>query len=449
MTLTATVVPDPPDYMSTLLQLGQLLNSSLDLKQVLETAIDQVIQFVGAERGFILLVDIESGRVWGEALRNIEKAALERTLSGQDLTNSAEISRTLVEQVLDTRQSVVTYNAMEDPRFANRQSVQLANLRSVLCIPLTAQQRLLGIIYLDNRLTSGMFTEKHLTMLTAFGNQATVAIENARLYENLRRSLEERLRLQDELHKQETQRLALEEASRLKSDFIGFVAHELRNPLTTIRGYVQTLMADTDHSLGPEVAEEFYEAIEADSDRLLDMINELLDVSRLEAGRALTLATKTIELRPLLEKQARRHRYYKFFSKNHRLSVEIEPNSPTTIEADEDKLNQVLSNLLSNAIKYSPEGGEIQLTARPEGAEHILLSVKDSGVGMTEEQCSRLFRQYERIEREDIKKIPGTGLGLYLVKHLVELHGGEISCASAQGSGSEFSLRLPLHPPEN
>lgn len=433
------------DYLATLLQLGQLLNSSLDLKQVLETAIEQVIAFVGAERGFILLVDTATGRVWGEALRNIEKTALEETLTGKDVFNRAEISRTLVENVLDTRTSVVSHNAMEDPRFAESQSVHLAHLRSVLCVPLLAQGVPLGIIYLDNRVRSGVFTEHHLTMLSAFANQAAVAIENARLYENLRQSLEERLRLQEELHREETQRLTLEEANRLKSDFVGFVAHELRNPLTTIRGTVQTLLADTDKTLDEEVVHEFYEMIEADSDRLLDMINELLDVSRLEAGRPLTLAIKPVALRPLLGKLARHHRFDKFFTKSHTIRTEIAPDVPTTIEADEDKLSQILSNLLSNAIKYSPNGGEIVFSAAPDGSDHILLRVKDAGIGMNEDECSRLFHQYERLERDAIKNIPGTGLGLYLVKHLVELHDGEISCQSAPNEGSVFTVRLPVH----
>src|SRR5579862_6110438 len=104
MKLAGDLAPEPTDYMETLLRLGQLLNSSLELKDVLETAIDQVISFVGAERGFILLVDVESGRVWGEAVHEIDKEAMERTLSGQHEANSAEISRTLVEYVLDTRQ---------------------------------------------------------------------------------------------------------------------------------------------------------------------------------------------------------------------------------------------------------------------------------------------------------------------------------------------------------
>ena len=444
-------IAEPIDYLATLLQLGQLLNSSLDLKQVLETAIEQVISFVGAERGFILLVDIETGRVWGEALRHIDKTALETTLSDIGGSNNpAEISRYIVESALDTRQPILSINAMEDPRFSARQSVQLTHLRSVCCVPLFAQGRILGIIYVDNRLKTGVFTERHLDMMSAFANQAAVAIQNARLYDNLRSSLEERLRLQDALHKQETQRLALEEANRLKSDFIGFVAHELRNPLTTIRGYVQTILADEEHTLPEEIKQEFYEAIEADSDRLVDMINELLDVSRLEAGRPLSLVAKAVDIRALLEKLVRRHKFYKFHTSRHNIVTELSEDLPASIVADEDKLNQIISNLLSNAIKYSPEGGEIKVSAFVEGSgvgERIVIRVKDSGVGMTEEQCSRLFQRYERVDRDDIKNIPGTGLGLYLVKSLVELHGGEITCESAAGEGSSFVVRLPFHPP--
>ncbi len=443
MKMTGTVVPEPTDYLETLLRLGQLLNSRLEIKDVLDTAMEQVIGFLAAERGFIVLVDVETGRVWGEAVHEIDKSAMERTLAGTDDTNAAEISRTLVEYVLDSRQPVVTYNAMEDPRFASRQSVQLSHLRSVLCIPLVTQQRLLGIIYLDNRLSAGIFSDTHLAMLSAFGNQAAVAIENARLYENLRRSLEDRLKLQDELHSQETQRLALEEASRLKSDFIGFLAHELRNPLTTIRGYVQTLMADTDHSLGEEVEAEFYEAIEADADRLLDMINELLDVSRLEAGKSLTLAHKEVNLRAMLDKLARRHRFYKYFTVKHSLNAWSDDTVPEHVVVDEDKLNQIMSNLLSNAIKYSPDGGEILMTTTTNADGDIIITIKDCGVGLSEEQIGRLFQQYERVERESIRSIPGTGLGLYLVKHLIELHGGDIECKSEVGSGSCFIVRLP------
>ncbi len=432
------------NYLETLLSLGRLLNSSLDLHHVLETAIEQVISFVGAERGFILLVDMRHGKIWGEALRNIEKEGLEATLKGKNRENRAEISKTIVEDVLKHHKPVLSHNAMEDPRFADRASVQLTHLRSVLCVPLVAQGKSLGIIYVDNRIRNAMFTEHHLSMLSAFANQASVAIENARLYENLRRSLDEKLSLQDALHKQETTRLALEEAGRLKSDFIGFVAHELRNPLTTIRGYVQTLQQDTEHTLDPETIEEFYGAIEADADRLLELINDLLDVSRLEAGRPLTISRREVDVRGLLERLVKRHRFYKYYTQRHNLELRLADNIPPTISADEDKLNQIISNLLSNAIKYSPDGGKIEVYAGLHDGNTLHIQVRDSGVGMTEEQVGRLFRQYERIERSSIQNIPGTGLGLYLTKNLVELHGGTIVCESAPGEGSAFAVSIPV-----
>jgi signal transduction histidine kinase len=258
--------------------------------------------------------------------------------------------------------------------------------------------------------------------------------------------MEERLKLQQEVADKETQRLALEKANRVKSDFIGYLSHELRNPLTTIRGFVQTLSADTDRSLDENTKAEFYETIEAEADRMLNLINELLDSSRLEAGRPLSLTTKQVNLQALLERLARSQRFSKYWTSNHRLVYEIEQGIPE-ITADEDKLLQIVSNLLTNAIKYSPKGGEIQLTARPE-VGGVAIVVRDHGVGMSEEHKARLFGQYERLERADIAKIEGTGLGLYLTKRLVELHGGRISCESSPGEGSEFTVYLPSSPPE-
>jgi signal transduction histidine kinase len=297
------------------------------------------------------------------------------------------------------------------------------------------------VVYLDNRVKDGVFHDEQLEMLTAFANQAAVAIQNARLYDNLKKSVEDRLRLQSELLEKETQRLALEEANRLKSDYIGFVTHELRNPLTTIRGFIQTL--ETDETLERSEQLEFYETIEAECDRMLEMINELLDSSRLEAGRPITLNARMIDLTPLLERICRFQRFYRFWTPAHNLKLEIEPGLPA-IEADEDKLHQILSNLLSNAIKYSPDGGDILVKAYTV-ENGVNIEVRDHGIGMTQEQVSRLFTPYERNEREEIRTIPGTGLGLFLTRHLVDLHGGTISCQSEAGRGSLFSLYLPRY----
>lgn len=437
-----TDMHEQTDYLDTLLQLGQTLNSSLDLHQVLHTAMEQVVSFVGAERGFILLVEQRTKRVRGKVTHDIDPLALESLLAGRDPSNRPEISRTIVETALRDRHPILSTNAMEDPRFAERTSVQLASVRSVLCVPLMARGDVIGIIYLDNRVRSGLFNEHHLEMLTAFANQAAVAIQNARLYEDLRKSMEERLRLSQELHEKEAQRRALEEANRLKTEFIGYVSHELRNPLTTIRGYIQTLANDREGKLEPEIRQEFFETIEAETDRMLNMINDLLDSSRLKAGGSLSLHLRRIQIRPVLERMAGAQRFHKSWTPEHRMRIDIAPDLPE-IEADEDKIHQIISNLLSNAIKFSPNGGEITLSARPVRGG-IEVSVQDQGLGMTEEQCARLFQPFERLEREEIAGISGTGLGLYLTRHLVELHGGTIACISAPGKGTTFTLFLPL-----
>ncbi len=440
--------PPPPaetNYMRSLLHLGQILNVSLDLEQVLHIAITQVVQFVKAERGFILLVEEGTNRVWGKAAHGIDLLDLETLLTGRDGKNRPQVSRTILEEVLRDRRSVLSTNAMEDPRYQAHTSVQLANVRSVLCVPLIAQGQTLGIVYLDNRMKIANFNEHDAEMLTAFANQAAVAIQNARLYDNLRKSMEERLKLQQEVADKETQRIALEEANRLKSDFIGYISHELRNPLTTIRGYVQTLAADTEQTLDTETRSEFYETIEAEADRMLNLINELLDSSRLEAHRPLTLNAREIDIAPVLRKMARAQRFNKFWTPKHQMKIEIGDDLPL-IEADEDKVLQIAANLLSNAVKYAPKGGDVSLQARRvDGGIEIV--VRDKGLGMTEEQRGRLFGRYERLDRDDIKKIGGTGLGLYLTRHLVELHGGTITCESDQGKGSAFTVFLPEKQP--
>jgi len=430
-------------YLETLLHLGQLLNSSLEVSQVLHIAIEQVVQFVQAERGFVLLVEEGTSRVWGRATHGIDPAVLEAHLSGRDPGNEPQISRSIVERTLKEGRPLLSLNALDDPRFSDHASVRLAQVRSVLCVPLLSKGRPLGVVYVDNRVKTGVFDERHVEMLTAFANQAAIAIDNARLHENVRRSAEERLRLQQELHAKETQRRALEEANKLKSDFIGFVSHELRNPLTTIRGCVQTMLADPE--LDPATRAEFHEVIEAEADRMLNLIGDLLDSARLEAGRPLSLNPRELDLRPILEKAARAQKYYKFWTARHRLTTRIAPDLPR-IEADAEKLHQILTNLLSNAIKYSPQGGEVRLEAYAKD-DGLAIRISDEGVGMNEEQRARLFGRYERLEREDIRRIPGHGLGLFLTRRLVELHGGTVDCLSSPGKGSTFIVTLPARQP--
>lgn len=239
-----------------------------------------------------------------------------------------------------------------------------------------------------------------------------------------------------------TQRREVEQA---KSDFVSFVAHEMRSPLTSISGFSAMLQrGETGGSaLPPPTRTRFLGLIHGESERLTRLINTLLDVARLEAGRTIELNRDSVELEPIARLALENQRAY---SSRHTLRADLPPILPP-VWADADKVLQILINLLSNAQKYSP-GGEITLGARTRDGE-VELWVSDQGPGIAPEQRAVLFSRFGRVPQgaQGIgahAKPTGTGLGLFLTKHLVEAHGGRIWVESEPGHGATFRFTLPL-----
>ncbi len=228
---------------------------------------------------------------------------------------------------------------------------------------------------------------------------------------------------------------------RMKSEFVSTVSHELRTPLTSIKGFIRTLLDDTDGYYDRETQMEFYRIIDTECDRLVRLINDLLNLSRIESGRALDLVLGEVDLGALI---ARVVDSQKAYTDRHRFEV-IVPGDLPKIVADRDKLDQVLTNLLSNAVKYSPDGGQITVSARDIGDHKLSVSITDQGIGIPDEQIGKLFTRFHRVDSRDSRKQYGTGIGLYLVKHLVEAHQGEVSVASKPGEGSTFTFILPTN----
>lgn len=231
---------------------------------------------------------------------------------------------------------------------------------------------------------------------------------------------------------------------RMKTAFVSTVSHELRTPLTSIKGFISTLMADdTGKYYDVKAQHEFYRIIDGECDRLTRLINDLLNVSRIEAGRALDLIPKLVKLLPLIEKVAAAQRTY---THKHQVVIDIESELPDII-ADEDKVDQILTNLINNAIKYSPKGGTVTVTGGVDG-DTVKISVTDQGMGIPKDHLTKVFDRFHRVDNRDTRKIGGTGIGLYLVKHLVEAHGGSIWVESEVGVGTTFMFELPMCPPQ-
>lgn len=229
---------------------------------------------------------------------------------------------------------------------------------------------------------------------------------------------------------------------RMKTAFVSTVSHELRTPLTSIKGFISTLLQDTEGFFDPETVHEFYTIIDQECDRLTRLISDLLNVSRIEAGRALDLNLSEVNVPDIVTKVVAAQKSY---TNKHSFEVQLEDPLPMII-ADMDKVDQILTNLTNNAVKYSPNGGTITVKgSRLDGI--VRFSVQDQGMGIPKDHLGKVFDRFHRIDNRDTRKVGGTGIGLYLVKHLVEAHGGKIWVESEVGQGSEFIFELPLKPP--
>ena len=225
---------------------------------------------------------------------------------------------------------------------------------------------------------------------------------------------------------------------RMKSSFVAMASHELRTPLTAIKGFVSTLLMDDTFEV--EERREFHQIIDHECDRLTRLINDLLNTARIEANESLMPNYAMVNLNVLLEKVVV---IQKQSAARHNVYTKIKGELPDII-GDEDKLDQILTNLVNNAIKYSPAGGDVVISAKVDG-DNILVGVEDEGIGIPREHLGKIFEKFHRVNTDDNRRIYGTGLGLFLVKHLVEqVHLGKIWAVSKVGKGSTFWFTVPI-----
>jgi two-component system phosphate regulon sensor histidine kinase PhoR len=228
---------------------------------------------------------------------------------------------------------------------------------------------------------------------------------------------------------------------KMKSSFVAMASHELRTPLTAIKGFSSTLLEGLDGDLySKEDQREFLGIVVSECDRLRRLIDDLLNTARIEANESLKPNYSQFPILPLLEKSVAVQQQA---SSKHRVRLQVHNQLPDMIVGDEDKLDQILTNLLNNAIKYSPNGGDVTVHAKNEGPT-LLIGVEDQGLGIPKDHLTKVFEKFHRVNNEDNRKIYGTGLGLFLVHHLVtRVHMGEIWVESEVGKGSTFWFRIP------
>ena len=383
------------DSYRRLIEIARDLASTLDLDVLLEQIVQAAAEVSGSESASILLYDDVTQQLYFQVATNLD----EPTMRGLVIPLEGSIAGWIV----TNRKPIRIVNAQEDPRlFANVDRVTGHSTRSLLGVPLVTKNKIVGVLEALNK-EQGKFSDGDESMLLVLGAQAAVAIENARLFQ--------------------------------QSDLISEFVHELRTPLASLSTATYLLLRP---EMSREQQEQIIRNIHGETLRLNALASSFLDLARLESGRvqfhktSFSVADMLYECKDVMNSKV----------EEEKLHIQIEtPDGMPTLEADRDKIKQVMLNLLSNAIKYNRPNGSILLRGDFSTSE-ILIAVQDTGVGIPEDALPHLFQKFYRV-RENEAKVAGTGLGLSICKQIVQGHGGRIEVKSKIGVGTAFTVRLP------
>jgi len=393
---------------SVLLDVSQAVSQYLDLQQIIDSALERVAESMDVEASYVHLFD--NDRLVLKGYIGFTPQMIEKIKKGAD--------EDIINRVFEQAEPVVISEIAAD---AEPSLAYLANegYQSYACVPLTILGESIGVIGVAT-CSKRCFTDKEVGLLTAIGKEISIAVQNARLYEEA------------------SSVRALRELDALRTEFLANVSHELRSPLAVIKGSASSLL-QPDVSFDEQAWREFLQSIDNDADNLSRLVEDLLIMSRLEAG-ALEVRRERRSFARVLESVEDR---LDSLASKHRLQSDIPPNLPRVV-VDDGRIGEVLTNLVENAVKYSEEGTQIRIEANP-NCNEVIISVTDEGTGIPPELHQKVFDRFYQVENPQVRHRRGTGLGLSICRGIVEAHGGRIWVENKPEKGTKFSFSLPTN----
>ncbi len=407
-TMTDQALAGRVQELHTMQLIDRQLNATLDFARVMDLTLEHAMDAVAASTGVVGVMDETDTGLYLVAQRGVP------TEYARYRDEPWPIDRGIIGRVARTGQPAVVGDVREDPDF----EPVVVQTHSQITVPILYQGQVRAVISLESPHPNA-FSEDDLAFVTRLADHAAIAIENARLYQQA------------------------QAANQAKTEFMSIASHELKIPMTSIKGYAKLLTLGTGGEL-TDNQQKFLDIISTNVDRMDRLVADLLDVSRIEAGR-LRLEMGPVDLCDVIETVTQSVRTQ---IEAKRLSLEVEiPASLPSIWGDRGRLIQILTNLISNAYKYTPNDGEIHITvdgqAGSSSSDYLTVSVRDTGVGISSEDQQKLFTKFFRADDPRVRDVPGTGLGLSITKSLVEMHNGEIWFQSEPDQGTTFTFTLP------
>ena len=401
----------------TLLDLSKRMSTILDFGRLMETLVHGLVRGVPLTHCALMIYD---------ATRSAFVVYREETNLGEGVSVSVvPVDSPIVQWLNQTGRVLVKEEVKLNPQLAEYFETaegELEEIHAALIVPLKIENKLTGILLVGEKLSGEIFDEQELEVLAVLANQVAISLENARLYEELSAS-----------------NAQLMQASRLKSQFLASMSHELRTPLNSIIGFSKVMLNRLDGDL-TERQETYIRSVHNSGTHLLQLINGILDFSRIEAGK-LEMMSEELDIHELIDECIESS-----MPLARGKQLKLEKNVPLELPrlvADRTKVKQILLNLLSNAIKFTAQGRvAVSVQAEP-GA--VRVKVSDTGIGIRAEDLARLFEPFQQLDNPVTRGAGGTGLGLAISKKFVELHGGRIWAESRESQGSTFHFTLPLN----
>ena len=403
------------DELSVMQRIDRELNASLDVTRAMRITLDWAMRQSRADAGLISIVHTDGIRIMADQGYSGELDDL------PDQFLPAEMPS--VKKSIETGQPQVFQRAEAAQIPADPRIILLKSGLTQVVIPINREVEVIGILILETRNTLAIPAET-LSFLSRLSDHAAIAISNAQLY------------------------TAVQAANLAKSDFISFVSHELKTPMTSIRGFTDLLAAGVVGQVN-DAQSNFLKTIRSNVDRMATLVSDLADVSRIEANR-LRLDFQAVDLVEMMD-EIKRSAHAQIEAKDQVLHLDI-PSDIPDLWGDRVRLIQVLTNLINNAHKYTPPGGTISVIAQcvpnqwdPRGAQQVVhVSVQDNGIGISPENQKKIFQKFFRADDQKVRDIPGTGLGLNITKTLVEMQGGKIWFESIPDQGTTFHITIPI-----